>query len=175
MLYISGSYWKTRYIGRIIGKHLRAGDVVLFKGGLGVGKTTLTKGLTDVFNATEPVTSPTFSIVNEYPARVPIYHFDLYRISSYEELEAIGFFDYLKRGGIVVVEWSENVPELEQELDNLTIIEIEQIDEQGRAIKVWGKYYRSNNFKVVHNPKEYVAWLESGSKSTWKPLYRKKG
>lgn len=142
MDYYTGNYWDTRKVGRKIGKHLRAGDVVLFKGGLGAGKTTLTKGLTDVFEATEPVTSPTFSIVNEYPARVPFYHFDLYRISGYEELEAIGFFDYLKRGGIVVVEWSENVPELEQELENLTIIEIEIIGEDTRRITASGKYYK---------------------------------
>lgn len=171
MLYITGNYWDTRKVGRTIGKHLQAGDAVLFKGEMGAGKTTLTKGLTDVFNATEPVTSPTFSIVNEYPADVPFYHFDLYRISGYEELEAIGFFDYLKRGGIVVVEWSENVPELEQELDNLTIIEIEKFGDMGRAITVTGKYYTMKKFQVIHDPQDYVEWLKTGRNTG----FRKKG
>lgn len=131
----------TRLFAQKIATFLHAGDIILYSGEMGAGKTAFTKGLAEYFGTEEEVTSPTFALVHEYPARVPIFHFDLYRIADYDELYAIGFFDYLDRGGILAVEWSENIPELEDELENVVKIGIEKISEYERKITVSGKYF----------------------------------
>lgn len=138
MEYITKSEDETRLLAKKLAEKLRAGDVILYTGDLGAGKTAFTKGLADYFGSTEQVTSPTFALVNEYPGRVPIFHFDLYRISGFDDLYAIGFFDYLDRSGILAVEWSENVPELEYELENVVKIGIEKLGENERKITVSG-------------------------------------
>lgn len=134
---------ETRALARKLAKSLKSGDAILYSGGMGAGKTAFTKGLADFFGSTEAVTSPTFALVNEYPGRVPIFHFDLYRISGFDDLYAIGFFDYLDREGILAIEWSENVPELEEELDrelgNVVKIDIQKLGENERRITVSGK------------------------------------
>lgn len=129
---------ETQALAKRLAERLKPGDVILYTGDLGAGKTAFTKGLADFFGSTEQVTSPTFALVNEYPGRVPIIHFDLYRISGFDDLYAIGFFDYLDRGGILAVEWSENVPELETELENVIKIGIEKLGENEREITVSG-------------------------------------
>lgn len=133
---ITKSEEETRLFARETAKELRAGDVILYTGGLGAGKTAFTKGLAEYFGSTEEVTSPTFALVHEYPGRVPIFHFDLYRISGFDELYAVGFFDYLDRGGILAVEWSENVPGLSEELENVVTIDIQKTGENERKISV---------------------------------------
>lgn len=132
---------ETRQLAKKLAERFRAGDVILYRGDLGAGKTAFTKGLADFFGSAEQVASPTFALVNEYPGRVPIFHFDLYRISGFDDLYAIGFFDYLDRGGILAVEWSENVPELETELESVIKIDIEKLGENERRITVSGKYF----------------------------------
>lgn len=129
----------TRLFAQKIAAYLQAGDIILYSGEMGAGKTAFTKGLADYFGTEEEVTSPTFALVHEYPARVPIFHFDLYRIADYDELYAIGFFDYLDRGGILAVEWSENIPELADELENVININIQKLSENERRITVTGK------------------------------------
>lgn len=141
MKYISNSEEETRQIAKEIAERLNPDDVILFSGGMGAGKTAFTKGLAEYFGTDEEVSSPTFALVHEYPGKIPIFHFDLYRISGFDDLYAIGFFDYLDRGGICVVEWSENVPELEDELENVIKIDIHKMSENGREINVSGKYY----------------------------------
>lgn len=141
MKYISNSEDETRGIAREIAERLNPDDVILFSGEMGAGKTAFTKGLAEFFGTDEEVSSPTFALVHEYPGKIPIFHFDLYRISGFDDLYAIGFFDYLDRGGICVVEWSENVPELEDELENVIKIDIRKMSENGREINVSGKYY----------------------------------
>lgn len=131
---------ETQALAKRLAERLKPGDVILYTGDLGAGKTAFTKGLADFFGSTEQVTSPTFALVNEYPGRVPIFHFDLYRISGFDDLYAIGFFDYLDRGGILAVEWSENVPELETELENVVKIGIEKLGENEREITVLGDF-----------------------------------
>lgn len=138
MVIVTHNEEETRSLAKRLAEKLHAGDVILYTGDLGAGKTAFTKGLADYFGSTEQVTSPTFALVNEYPGRVPIFHFDLYRISGFDDLYAIGFFDYLDRGGILAVEWSENVPELESELENVIKIAIEKIGENERKITVSG-------------------------------------
>ena len=132
---------ETRGFAKTIAEKLSAGDVILYTGEMGAGKTAFTKGVAEYFGTEEEVTSPTFALVHEYPGRVPVFHFDLYRISGFEDLYAIGFFDYLDRGGILAVEWSENIPELENELENVVKINIEKLTENERKITVSGKYF----------------------------------
>ena len=86
----------------------------------------------------DSVSSPTFALVNEYDGDIPIFHFDLYRIDGYDDLYAIGFFDYLDRGGIIAAEWSENVPGLAEELGGVIEIQIDKLSENGRKITVKG-------------------------------------
>lgn len=138
MEFVSHSEEETREFARTAAEKLKAGDVILFTGEMGAGKTAFTKGLGDYFEVTEPVTSPTFALVHEYPGKVTIFHFDLYRITSYDDLYAIGFFDYLDRDGIIAAEWSENIPGLENELDNVIKIDITKPDENSRRIVVRG-------------------------------------
>ncbi|MDE6732321.1 MAG: tRNA (adenosine(37)-N6)-threonylcarbamoyltransferase complex ATPase subunit type 1 TsaE [Oscillospiraceae bacterium] len=139
MEFITKSQDETRALAKRLAERLKPGDVILYTGDLGAGKTAFTKGLADCFGSTEQVTSPTFALVNEYPAKIPIFHFDLYRISGFDDLYAIGFFDYLDRGGILAVEWSENAPELETELENVIKVSIEKLGENERKITVSGK------------------------------------
>ena len=103
---------ETQRLGEALAPYLRPGQVVALRGGLGAGKTAFTRGLARGMGVTGPVTSSTYTIVNEYAGRqMPLLHFDLYRLQGEEELLDIGWADYLDRGGVCVVEWSENAPE----------------------------------------------------------------
>ena len=97
----------TRKIGREIGLRAREGDVVLLTGDLGAGKTTLTQGILHGLGSNEFARSPTFVLVNEYDARIPLYHMDLYRLGSFEDIDGLGLDDYLFGDGICVIEWAD--------------------------------------------------------------------
>ena len=101
---------ETMSIAENLGKTLVPGTVVALYGELGTGKTTFTRGLACGLGTDTNVSSPTFTIVNEYFGSVPLFHFDMYRLESENELFDIGWDDYLERGGICVVEWSEKIP-----------------------------------------------------------------
>ena len=107
--YITHSVEETEALGEKLASRLLPGTVVAFSGGLGMGKTTFTRGLAKGLGATEYVSSPTFSLVNEYGGNPPLVHFDMYRIDSWEDLYTTGFFDYIDEGYILSVEWSENI------------------------------------------------------------------
>ena len=109
MEYLSHSPEETEQIGEMLGKMLHAGAVLAYRGGLGMGKTAFTRGLARGLGCTGRVTSPTFTIVNEYPGPTPLFHFDMYRLDSSDDLFDIGWEDYLGRGGVCAVEWSERV------------------------------------------------------------------
>ena len=110
MEYISNSAQETEALGERLAARLRPGDVIAYTGDLGAGKTAFTRGLARGLGVIDRVTSPTFTIVNEYEGgRLPLFHFDLYRMDSPEELFDIGWEDYLARGGVCAVEWSENI------------------------------------------------------------------
>jgi len=96
--------------GEKLGRTLCPGTVVALYGGLGTGKTAFTRGLAAGLGISTTVSSPTFTIVNEYPGEIPLFHFDMYRLESNRELFDIGWDDYLERGGVCAVEWSEKVP-----------------------------------------------------------------
>ena len=110
MEYISNSAQETEALGERLAARLRPGDVIAYTGDLGAGKTAFTRGLARGLGIEGGVTSPTFTIVNEYEGgRMPLFHFDMYRLGGEEELFDIGWDDYLARGGVCAVEWSENV------------------------------------------------------------------
>ncbi len=112
MIYISHSEQETEAVGMRLARSLPAGaQVIAMYGELGAGKTALIRGLGRGLGITELINSPTFTIVNEYRGERELFHFDMYRLGSAEELFDIGWEDYLSRGGVCAVEWSENVPE----------------------------------------------------------------
>jgi tRNA threonylcarbamoyladenosine biosynthesis protein TsaE len=103
----SDSAARTRRLGEALGALLQLGDMVLLTGDLGAGKTTLTQGIGAGLGVRELINSPTFTILKEYEGRLPLYHFDLYRIESPDEIYALGFDDYFQADGVSVVEWAE--------------------------------------------------------------------
>lgn len=110
MVYTTNGVAETEALGARLAERLQGGEVIAYTGDLGAGKTAFTRGLARGLGVTDRVTSPTFTIVNEYTSgRLPLFHFDMYRLSSSEELYEIGWEDYLARGGVCAVEWSEIV------------------------------------------------------------------
>ena len=113
---------ETQALGQKLASRLAPCDVIAYFGDLGAGKTAFTRGLAQGLGITDPVTSPTYTIVNEYlSGRIPLFHFDMYRLSSSDELFDIGWEDYLSRGGVCAVEWSENVEDALQDAIRVTI------------------------------------------------------
>lgn len=106
--YISNSPEQTESLGRRLASALKGTEVIAMFGGLGMGKTSLTRGIASGLGADDCVSSPTFALVNEYEGRCKIYHFDMYRINGIDDLYAVGFFDYLDTG-VIIIEWSENI------------------------------------------------------------------
>ena len=109
MVLLSHSAEETERFGETLADTLHPGSVVAYTGALGMGKTAFTRGLARGLGCRGRVTSPTFTIVNEYEGKTPLFHFDMYRLSSSDELFDIGWEDYLGRGGVCAVEWSERV------------------------------------------------------------------
>ena len=135
MIFETNSPEETAAAAEKFAAELRAGDTVLYTGEMGAGKTHFTKGIARYLGITDTVVSPTFAIVNEYHGgRLPLFHFDLFRIDSFDDLYATGFFDYLDRGGIIAVEWSENIPALADELESVWLADIEKTGENSRRI-----------------------------------------
>ena len=113
---------ETQALGKKLAESLRPGDVIAYFGDLGAGKTAFTRGIAEGLGVSEQVTSPTYTIVNEYlSGRLPLFHFDMYRLGSSDELFDIGWEDYLARGGMCAVEWSENVEDALQDAIRITI------------------------------------------------------
>lgn len=139
MEFITNSPEETEKIGAAIGKIIPAGTVLAYRGDLGAGKTAFTRGLARGLGFTEAVTSPTYTIVNEYlGGRLPLFHFDMYRLSSADDLFDIGWEDYLSRGGVCAVEWSEQVADALPE-DAVTVTLSRHPDHDGwRIITVEG-------------------------------------
>ena len=110
MTYVTNSPAETEALGQRLAERLQPGDVIAYTGDLGAGKTAFTRGLARGLGITERITSPTFTIVNEYQGgRLPLFHFDMYRLRDADHLFDIGWEDFLRRGGICAVEWSENI------------------------------------------------------------------
>ena len=136
MEFITNSPEQTEAIGVALGKILNPGTVLAYRGDLGAGKTAFTRGLARGLGCTEIVTSPTYTIVNEYlGGRLPLFHFDMYRLRSSDDLFDIGWEDYLDRGGVCAVEWSENVDDA---MEDAIYITIEKLGEDSRRITIEG-------------------------------------
>ena len=136
MEFITNSPQQTEALGAALGKLLTAGTILAYRGDLGAGKTAFTRGLARGLGCTELVTSPTYTIVNEYlSGRLPLFHFDMYRLHSSDDLWDIGWEDYLERGGICAVEWSENVADA---MENAISVCVEKLGEDQRRITILG-------------------------------------
>ena len=141
MEFLSHSTAETEAAGEALARRLRPGTVLAYQGGLGMGKTAFTRGLARGLGCEGRVTSPTFTIVNEYEGRIPLFHFDMYRLPDADALFDIGWEDYLGRGGVCAVEWSEQVEDAlpedtvwvrirrSPENDDWRIISVEGVDE----------------------------------------------
>lgn len=138
MTYVTNSPAETEALGQRLAERLQPGDVIAYTGDLGAGKTAFTRGLARGLGITERITSPTFTIVNEYQGgRLPLFHFDMYRLGSSDELYEIGWEVYLARGGVCAVEWSEIVADALEE--DCIRVDIRQGDtENQRKITVEG-------------------------------------
>ncbi len=133
---ITHSPAETEAVGAALGKILSPGSIVAYRGDLGAGKTAFTRGLAKGLGCTESVTSPTYTIVNEYlSGRCPLFHFDMYRLRSADDLWGIGWDDYLDRGGVCAVEWSENVADA---MEDAITVTIEKTGEDSRRITIEG-------------------------------------
>ena len=136
MEFITTSPEETENIGAALGRALPGGTVIAYRGDLGAGKTAFTRGLARGLGYREPVTSPTYTIVNEYlGGRLPLFHFDMYRLASSDDLFDIGWEDYLDRGGICAVEWSENVADA---MEDAVTVTIEKTGENARRVTIEG-------------------------------------
>ena len=133
---LTNSPEETEAVGAALGKILPPGTILAYRGDLGAGKTAFTRGLARGLGYLEPVTSPTYTIVNEYlGGRLPLFHFDMYRLASSDDLWDIGWEDYLERGGICAVEWSENVDDA---MENAIWVTIHKTGDESRRIEIEG-------------------------------------
>lgn len=133
-VFITASREETVALGRQFAKSLHGGQVIVFTGGLGAGKTAFCTGIAQGLGCIDQASSPTFSIVNVYRGPTPFAHFDMYRLSSEEDLYACGYYDYIDQGALVAVEWSENVTSFLDKPDFK--IEIEVLDEHTRQFTI---------------------------------------
>lgn len=134
--FLTNSPEETEALGERLAKVLRPGTVLAYRGDLGAGKTAFTRGLARGLGYKEAVTSPTYTIVNEYlGGRLPLFHFDMYRLHSDDDLWDIGWEDYLDRNGVCAVEWSENVPEA---MAGALTVNIEKLGDTARRITIEG-------------------------------------
>ena len=137
MEFITHSPEETERPGAALAQLLTAGDLIAYRGDLGAGKTAFTRGLAKGLGCRETVTSPTYTIVNEYlSGRLPLFHFDMYRLASSDDLWGIGWEDYLDRGGVCAVEWSENVDDA---MEGAVWVTVETLAEDCRRITLEGE------------------------------------
>ena len=136
MEFITNSPAETEKIGAALGQVIPAGSIIAYRGDLGAGKTAFTRGLARGLGTAEMVTSPTYTIVNEYlGGRCPLFHFDMFRLRSSDDLFDIGWDDYLDRSGVCAVEWSENVDDA---MEDAIYVTIEKLGENARRITIEG-------------------------------------
>lgn len=137
MEYRSNSPKETENIAKAFAKTLKGGDVLCLNGDLGVGKTAFVQGLVVELGVIEPISSPTFTIVNCYDGKLPIYHFDVYRIEDSDEMYEIGFEEYVFGDGITIIEWAENIKDiLPKNRYDITISKDYSMHDDFRIIKI---------------------------------------
>jgi len=143
---------KTIILGEILGKILKSKDIICLDGDLGAGKTHFSKGVALGLEIEEDITSPTFTIVQEYEGRFPFYHFDVYRIERSEEMYNIGFDDYLSKDGVIIIEWSKIIEDVlpQERMD----IEISYALEGGRNFEF--KAYGDRHEQLLEEFKQEI-------------------
>ena len=146
---ISPSAKQTREIARLIGGKLREGDILALSGELGSGKTCFTGGIARGLGVSESyqITSPTFTLINEYPGRCKLYHFDIYRLTGYSELEDLGYEEYFAGKGVVVIEWAEKIAQILPE--GTIFINFQYLDENKRKIVIKGVKSRLKKLAIA--------------------------
>lgn len=134
---------ETIRIGQAIGRFLQKGDIVALIGELGSGKTCITQGIARGINVPESyyVTSPTFTLINEYPGKIPLYHLDIYRLSGSQDLIDMGYEEYFYGDGVIIIEWAEKIRDILT--DDTLFIHLIYVDENTRTIKISGNEKRS--------------------------------
>ena len=151
MEFIVTTVEETNKIGELVGALVNSGDIICLIGDLGTGKTHLTKGIAKGLHIEDHITSPTFTIVNEYTGRLKLYHFDVYRVNDPDEIAAIGFDEYIFSDGVSIIEWANYIEELIPP-NNLTIT-IEKLPE-------FGVNYRKIKFKYLDKRYDYIKELK---------------
>lgn len=144
---------ETREVGEKIAQLLKPGDVICLNGDLGAGKTALTQGVARGLGVKEPVTSPTFTLINEYQGRLPLYHFDVYRLGGPEEMADLGYEEYFYGQGVCLIEWAQLVEDVlpEERLD-ITITRTEdELDMRLMAFTPLGERYRQLVEELIKN------------------------
>lgn len=141
MKIVTRSAEQTIALGEKLGALLSGGEIIAYTGDLGAGKTTMTRGISIGMGLGDEVTSPTFALVNEYHgAGKSLYHFDMYRITSSEDLETTGFYDYMDGDSVIAAEWSENIAEALETLgQDILQIDIKRVDDETREINIGWK------------------------------------
>ncbi len=147
----TNSFEETVEFGRKLGEVLKSGDVICLSGDLGTGKTALTNGIAKALGINSYITSPTFTLVNEYQGKYALYHFDVYRIADPDEMFDIGFDEYINGEGITIIEWGELISEiLPSEIINLTIKKdlSKGLDYRGISVDFRGGKYAGYELKM---------------------------
>lgn len=135
MKFLSHSEKETYAFAKRVADRLRGGETILLNGDLGAGKTTFTKGLALALGVKETVTSPTFTYVKEYEGRLPLFHFDMYRVSDADEVYELGLEEYFYRGGVVVVEWNKF-----DDVKNPIVINVRSLGDNIREFEIDDEY-----------------------------------
>ncbi len=135
--YITNNELETQILAKDFSKKLKPNDIIALIGDLGTGKTAFTKGLARGLDINELITSPTFTLINEYYGKYPLFHFDLYRLGTFDELYSTGYDEYFTKNGICVIEWADKF--LEELPNDIYVIEFKYIDEKKREIKIYDK------------------------------------
>jgi tRNA threonylcarbamoyladenosine biosynthesis protein TsaE len=150
MEFIVDNVDKTINIGKKIGGLVKSGDIICVNGDLGSGKTHFTKGIAEGLGILDHITSPTFTIVNEYEGRIKLYHFDVYRVNDPDEISAMGFDEYIFGEGVCVIEWSNYIKELiPNEYISINILKIPECDDTFRKITIEYAGDRYNYLKEI--------------------------
>lgn len=158
LFYRTNSFEDTIRLGKNIGRVLRAGDVICLSGDLGTGKTALTNGIAKALEIDSYITSPTFTLVNEYQGKLPLYHFDVYRISDPDEMFDIGFEEYLNGSGVTIIEWGEMITDIlpkDKIVINIKKNLREGMDVREISLDFIGDKYSGYKEKII---KEQSAW-----------------
>lgn len=152
MKFLVNNVKETIAFGEKIGENLKSGDIICLIGELGTGKTHLVKGIAKGLLIEDNITSPTFTIVNEYEGRLKLYHFDVYRVNDPYEIEAIGFDEYIFSDGVSIIEWANYIEELiPEEHITIEIKKIPDLNENIRSIELtcFGKENRFNYIEEI--------------------------